>query len=63
MNLPDMVWMEIDVRHNELPLRIADSAAELARMCGVKEVTVKTQASHVKHGRPGRYCRVWIGGV
>ena len=61
MDLPNMVWMEVDTQRNELPLRMADSAEELAALCGVATVTVKTTASRVKHGQRGRYVKVWIG--
>ena len=64
MVLPNMVWLELDMQHNELPLRVADSAEELAMLCGVKKETVIEQASRTKHGKKkSRYCKVWIGGV
>lgn len=61
MDLPKMVWMEVDTKRNELPLRVADSAEELARICGVATVSVESSASRVRHGGKGRYVKVWIG--
>lgn len=61
MESPNMVWLQLDVQHNELPLRMADSAEELAMLCGVKKDTVLQEASRVKHGKRGRFCKVWIG--
>lgn len=60
--LPNMVWMEVDTRNKEPPLKIADSAAELARMCGATENNVKSSAAHAKYGREKRrFVKVWIG--
>ena len=61
--IPKMVWMEIDIKNNELPLKIADSAKELADLCGVKEITVISSASRAKKGCKSRYVKVWIDGV
>lgn len=62
MDLPNMVWMEVDLRNHELPVKIADSAEELARLCGVKESTVRTAATKGKYGRSRqKYLKVWIG--
>ena len=59
-----MVWMEIDHKNKELPVRIADSAKELAQLCGTTENNVRSQASKVKHGVNNcRYIKVWIGDV
>ncbi len=59
--MPKMVWMEVETEGTELPIRVADSSEELARLCGVKEITVTSSASRVKHGHKGRYMKVWIG--
>ena len=60
--MPKMVWMEIDLRNKELPVRIADSAEELARLCGTSAANVRNHASKAKYGRSRRrYIKVWIG--
>lgn len=60
--LPKMVWMEVDVNNKELPLRIADTAEELARMCGTTMNNVVSSASKGRHGRKKtRFVKVWIG--
>lgn len=61
--IPQMVWMEVDVKNKELPLKVADTAAELAQMCGTTESTVISTASRVRRGiyRRGRFVKVWIG--
>ena len=61
MELPKMVWMKIDLKNKELPTAIADSAKELADMCGVSETTVVSAASRAAHGYKNRYVKVWIG--
>lgn len=62
MALPKMVWMEVDLKNKELPLKIADSAEELAALCGTTVSNVRTTASKSKYGRyRGRYVKVWIG--
>ena len=61
MKLPKMLWLEIDLQNKELPLKVADSAEELAKMCGVTVGTVCASASWAKRGRPRRYISVWIG--
>lgn len=60
--LPQMVWMEVDVKNKELPLKIADTPKELAEMCGTTEANVRSQASKAKYGRiRRRFVKVWIG--
>lgn len=60
--LPKMVWMEVDTKNKELPLKIADSPAELAMMCGTTESNVRSVASKRKRGTYyGRFVKVWIG--
>lgn len=63
MNLPKMVWMEVDLINKELPVKIADSPQELAILCGVKETTVKSAASRFRHGTKSRFVKVWIDGI
>lgn len=60
--IPKMVWMEVDLKNKELPIRIADTAAELARMSGTTENNVKSAAAQAKYGRSRhRFLKVWIG--
>lgn len=60
--LPNLVWMEVDINNKELPLKIADSAAELARMCNTTENNVRSAAAQAKYGRRrSRFVKVWIG--
>ena len=62
MEIPKMIWMEVDLRNKELPVKIADSAEELARLCGVKSSTVRTAATKGRYGRSRqKYLKVWIG--
>ena len=61
MELPKMVWMLIDLHNKELPIAVADSADELAAMCGVSASTVITSAARAARGRKSRYIKVWIG--
>lgn len=53
------VWMEISQDKYELPLAVADTAKDLARICGVKLSTVRSSASRAHTGRCGdaRFCR------
>ena len=60
--LPQMVWMEIDLANKELPLRVADTAKELARLCRTTENNVMSAASKARRGRRrSRFIKVWIG--
>lgn len=60
--MPKMVYMEVDLNNKELPLRIADTAAELAKMCRTTENNVLSTTAKTKYGRKkGRFIRVWIG--
>ena len=42
------VWMKVSKDKYELPLCIADSAKELAKLCGTTENTIKSCVSHAK---------------
>lgn len=44
----------------ELPIAVADSAGELAKMLGVKKNTVLTKISHGKQGIRTTYHRVEV---
>lgn len=35
----------------ELPVAVADTQGELAKMCGVSKATVTSSLSHQRHGR------------
>ena len=61
-HIPKMVWMEVDLQKNELPVKIADSPVELAAMCGLAESTIITIASRARK-KPQRFVKVWIDGV
>ena len=45
------VWMRVSLDRFRLPVAVANSAAELAVICGTTENCVKSCASHFKHGR------------
>lgn len=56
---PKFVWMEVTKDKLRLPLKIADSAAEMAEMCGVTTDTVVTSAWRTrKEGMNGRFIRI-----
>ncbi len=44
------LWLKISSDKYELPLAVADSAVELARMCGVTAGTIYSQMSRVRTG-------------
>ena len=53
-----VVWMEVSADKYELPVVMADSAKELAKMCGKRESTIRTSASRYNRGKEkGRFCR------
>ena len=43
------IWMEVTNDKYELPLKIADSGAELARMCGLHPDTLYSIMYHYKN--------------
>lgn len=53
------VWMKIEMDEFELPIAVANTAYELAAICGVKVSTVKTGASKMKHQKEKR-CYVCV---
>ena len=59
---PKIVWMEVDTSDKELPLNIADSAWELARICGTTENNVRSTANKARRGGVKRFRCVYIGG-
>lgn len=56
------IYMAVDLEYYELPYAIADTAEELAKMCGVTKNNVYSTISHVKSGRyqRGRYVKVEV---
>lgn len=60
--MTNTVWMEVTKDKYSLPIRIADSAKELAYMVGVKPETISSEASRFKRGilKTARYIRVDI---
>ena len=53
--------MEVTPDEYEFPVRMADSAEELARICGVSYGTVVSCVSRRESGerKGGKYVRVW----
>ena len=49
------LFMEVDLNNKELPLRVADRARDLARMCGIEPKGVSNAISRAK--RTGHRCR------
>ena len=55
------LWMEVDVEHKELPIRVCSTAQQLAKECGVSPATVfSANYRHVNEGYRSRYIRVDI---
>lgn len=56
------IYMAVDLDNYELPYAIADTAEELAKLCGVNKNNVCSAISHVKHGRAkkSRYVKVEV---
>ena len=62
--LPQYVWLKVTHDKYELPLCLADSAAELARKLGTSPQAVMSAVCHEKHGRcKSCYKKVRIDGV
>lgn len=55
---PDYVWMRISDDYEELPTAVANSAAELAKMCNTTDSNIR---SHVSKGLR-KYIKVYVGG-
>ena len=57
-----ILWLEVTKDKYELPLRVCDSAAGLAKMCGVKTHSIRTSINKYEHGyvQNSRYRRVVI---
>lgn len=52
------IWMQVTLDEYELPLAVADSATELARLIGVTKNAVCTGVYHAKKGGRSRYVKV-----
>lgn len=58
------VWMEVTRDRYELPVAVADSAAELAEITGKRKNTISSNISKQKQRngkRPCQYVKVYIG--
>ena len=56
------IYMKVTKDEYELPVAVADSLAELARMLGIKPQSIYDSMSHVKsRGSWSPYIRVEIG--
>lgn len=64
-NPGDYVWVAYDNSKARLPVAIAESGAELARIMGVSASAVHSTASKLSHGvlAEPRFARVYIGGT
>lgn len=49
--MSDYVWMAVSRDGLELPIAVADTTRELARMVGVHEETIRTEVSRFKSGK------------
>lgn len=56
------IWMKVTADEYELPMAVADSAAELARMVGCNENCIYSVVSKIKKGKTkhGRYRKVEV---
>lgn len=55
------IWLKVTNDKYELPVAVADSAEELAKLCGVKVNNIHSSRSHAKaRGHKTRYLKVQI---
>ena len=55
------IWLKVTNDKYELPVAVADSAEELAKMCGVKVNNIHSSRSHAQaRGNKTRYLKVEI---
>ena len=55
------IWIKVTNDKYELPVAVADSAEELAKLCGVKVNNIHSSRSHAKaRGQKTRYLKVQI---
>ena len=45
------IWLKTDDTKYELPIAIADTSTELAKICGVSSVTIRSAIADVEAGR------------
>ena len=45
------IWLKVTLDEYQLPLAVADSAAEMAKMCGTSKNSIVSNWNHYKHGR------------
>lgn len=45
------IWMKVSHDKYELPIAVADSASELAKLCGTTPNVIYSQRSHFRAGR------------
>jgi len=60
----DRVWMKVTCDEYALPMAIADTSVELAKMCGTTPNTVVSTWSHYQKGRikyPSYICVILEG--
>lgn len=57
------IYIEVTRDKYELPLRIADSVQELARLSGTSENNIYSQISHYEHGaqKSARFYKIEVG--
>ena len=57
-----ILWLEVTRDKYELPVKVCDSAAMLAKMCGVKTHSIRTNVHKFENGyiQSSRYRRVVI---
>lgn len=54
----ERIWMKISNDEYELPVAVAETAAELAELCGTSANVIYSQMSHYKRGSL-RFCP-WV---
>lgn len=55
------VWLKVTIDKYELPVAVADSSAELARICGTTAQSIQSSMSHAKHdGRRSPYRKIRV---
>ena len=55
----DVIWIKVSHDEYELPLAVADTAEELAKICGISVATIyETRSRHVTKGQWSSYIKV-----
>ena len=57
------VWMEVTMDEYELPIRIADTARELAKMCGVRSDYIQFVAMSKDKNKKRRFHAVILDDI